>query len=269
MTDSIEANKRHWAERTRAHFAPGGWDREGFVAGRTGALHSLIVDEVGPVEGRDLLHLQCHFGADTLSWARLGARVTGVDFDPTAIAAARRLAEEVGHPEAVFVEADVLRPLDLGREFDVVFVSHGALCWLPSLDEWAATIGRHLRPGGFFYLFEFHPVAWALGDDTAEGHVTLGYPYFRQDAPFVVAGGRDYFNAEVRLEAAEHTWNHGLGEIFTALSGAGLRLDWLHEWPFCAAPIVDAMVPGDGRWFRLPGTDDYPLAYSLRATTAG
>lgn len=263
MSDYVEANKRHWMERTVAHLAPGGWDRAAFLAGEMEL--DVVADEIGDVRGMDLLHLQCRFGADTLLLARRGARVTGVDYDPTAIAAARELATEGGHPDAVFVEADV-RSVDLGRSFDVVFVSNGALCWLPDVHEWASVVARHLRPGGFLYLFEFHPLCWSLGDDTVEGRVTLGYRYFESVEPsYSGSGDADYFNPSVRIDAPEYIWNHGLGEIVTALLDEGLVLDFLHEFPFCVSSIVDAMVPGaDGR-YRLPGTDDYPLSYSLRA----
>jgi SAM-dependent methyltransferase len=268
MNEHVEANKRHWAERTAAHFSPGGWDRDGFVAGTSQDLDPLVVDEVGDVAGLDLLHLQCHFGADTLSWARRGASVTGVDFDATAVGAARELAVAVGHPEAVFVEGDVL-DVDLGRTFDVVFVSNGALCWLPDVRAWAATVARHLRPGGFLYLHEFHPLCWSLADDATGDDVRLGYPWFESVEPFYVGtGGADYFNESVRIEAPEACWNHGLGEIVTAIAETGLRVEYLREWPFCTARIVDAMVPGpDGR-HRLPGTEAFPLSYSLRAKSS-
>jgi SAM-dependent methyltransferase len=266
VSDHVEANKRHWMERTAAHFAPGGWDRDGFLAGTSGDLDAVVVDEVGDVAGLDLLHLQCHFGADTLSWARRGARVTGVDFDPTAIAAAEQLARDAHlDGRATFVEHDV-RTLDLGLSFDVVFVSNGALCWLPDIAAWARTVARHLRPGGFVYLFEFHPLCWALADDATGDDVRLGYTYFESTEPFYVgSGGADYFNQSARIEAPEACWNHGLGEIVTALAENGLHLEFLHEWPFASGSIVDAMVPGADGLYRLPGTDDYPLSYSLRA----
>jgi SAM-dependent methyltransferase len=268
VNDALDANRRHWAERTAAHLAPGGWNRAGFVAGTSGDLDPLVVGEVGAVDGLDLLHLQCHFGADTLSWARRGATVTGVDFDATAIAAARELALEVGHPEATFVEGNVL-DVDLGRTFDVVFVSNGALSWLPDIRAWAHTVARHTRPGGFLYLYEFHPLCWSLADDADADDVRLAYRWFESTEPsYVGTGGDDYFNASVRIEAPEHCWNHGLGEIVTALVGAGLTVEFLHEWPFCASRIVDAMVPGpDGR-HRLPGTEEFPLSYSLRAKSS-
>jgi SAM-dependent methyltransferase len=269
VNEYVEANKRHWAVRTAANFAPGGWYRDGFLAGTSGGLDDVVVEEVGDVTGLDLLHLQCHFGADTLSWARRGAHVTGVDFDPTAIAAAERLAGAGGLADrATFGEHEVL-DVDLGRTFDVVFVSNGALCWLPDVAAWARTVARHTRPGGFLYLFEFHPLCWALADDATGDDVRLGYRYFESVEPFYVgSGGADYFNESARIQAPEHTWNHGLGEIVTALADNGLHLEFLHEWPFASGLIVDAMVPGTDGLYRLPGTDDYPLSYSLRAKSS-
>jgi SAM-dependent methyltransferase len=269
VNEYVEANKRHWAERTAAHFAPGGWDRDGFLAGTSGDLHEVVVREVGDVAGLELLHLQCHFGADTLSWARRGARVTGVDFDPTAIAAAEQLARDAGlDGRATFVEHDVLT-VDLGRTFDAVFVSNGALCWLPDIGAWARTVARHLRFGGFLYLFEVHPLCWALADDATAEDVRLGYRYFESVEPFYVGSGdADYFNPSVRIEAPEACWNHGLGEIVTALAANGVHLEFLHEWPFATGLIVDAMVPGADGLSRLRGTDDYPLSYSLRAKSS-
>jgi 2-polyprenyl-3-methyl-5-hydroxy-6-metoxy-1,4-benzoquinol methylase len=165
MDEYREANRRNWDERTAVHPESDHYDVEGFLDGDT-SLYPLEREEIGDAvdEDTELLHLQCHFGLDTLSWAREGATAVGVDFSPESVELARELAAEAGLADrAEFVEADVLE-LDLDREFDVVFTSYGVLFWLPDLDAWTETVASHLRPGGIFYLAEIHPFGSVFED---------------------------------------------------------------------------------------------------------
>lgn len=224
------------------------------------------------MRGRDLLHLQCHFGMDTLSFARLGARVTGVDFSEPAIAQARALAADVGLA-ARFVVSDVLE-LDLGETFDIVYTSRGVIGWLPDLGRWARVIARHLRPGGIFYIHEIHPVALAFDDSEAATELRLGYPYLaRPDALELDVHGTYADRSATFAQRKEYAWIHDLGEIVTSLADAGLRIELLHELvtaPWQAFPFLvrsaDSGEPGAGEWALPPGyAGELPLSFTLRA----
>ncbi len=178
--DWSEANRRWWDERVPIHLASDFYDVEGFRAGRSSLL-DFEVAELGPVSGRSLVHLQCHVGLDTLSWARLGALVTGLDFSAPAVKAARELASSIGQP-ATFVAGDVYQAPALLRErYDIVYTGKGALCWLPDLEAWADVVVTLLRPGGALYVLEFHPFTDVFGDED----LTVGTRYFHTSQPLV------------------------------------------------------------------------------------
>ena len=247
-----------WDERVAIHVGSRFYDVEGWKAGRANHLVGPFEEaELGPVDGKRLLHLQCHFGMDTLTLARRGADVVGLDFSGEAIAAARRLATEVGLDDrATFVESTVEdgRAAVVG-DFDVVYTSWGTIIWLPELDEWAATIVSCLRRGGVFYIADSHPL---LG---AEWHGS----YFaragkRDDEPGTYA---DLHAATTNNESWE--WQHPLGDVVSALAGAGLRIDFVHEHDVLVWQALPEMVQGDDRLWRLPG-DRIPLSFSIRAT---
>lgn len=177
MDEYMESNRRLWDVWTHLHVKSQFYDVEGFKAGRI-TLTSIERQALGDVNGRSLLHLQCHFGLDTLSWARLGARVTGVDFSPEAIRIARQLAQELGIP-ANFVLSNIYDlPHALSGEFDIVFTSHGVLSWLPDLKRWAQIVAHHLRSGGTFFVVDAHPfeMVFESGDKVTDFRVA--YPYF-------------------------------------------------------------------------------------------
>jgi len=227
--------------------------------------------EVGDVAGKTLLHLQCHFGLDTLSWARLGAaRVTGVDFSEPAIAFANELAAETGLADrARFMVSNVYDlpgPL-AGETFDVVYTGRGALGWLPDLEPWARTVAGFVRPGGIFYIHEGHPVMWAIADEqTTPNDLHLGFDYWGGETlSFPVEGSYADPTADVDAEV-EHGWNHSLGEIVTALAGQGLRIELLDEkrelhWP---APFL-VELPDGHHGFPPDQVGTVPLMYTLRA----
>ena len=267
MTDYVDVNKANWDDRVPIHVASDFYDVEGWVARRPG-LRTWEAAIVGDVTDLDVVHLQCHFGLDTLALANAGARsVTGLDLSPAAVEQARRLAARLGHEDrARFVEHDVLHALDVlpAEAFDLVYVSLGALCWLPSVEAWAAQVAGLLRPGGRLYLHDGHPLAWAMADDEPR----LDHTYFEEADPFVDEIDVTYTDGAGRLaHARAYEWNHGLAEIVSAVVDRGLELGRLveHDWTVWRRfPwLVDL---GDGRW-GIPGDRPrLPLTFSLLAT---
>ncbi|HYH93572.1 MAG TPA: class I SAM-dependent methyltransferase [Candidatus Saccharimonadales bacterium] len=269
--DSYAANRSLWDAWTAVHATGTFYDLEGFRAGGI-RLRDDEVEAVGDVMGQRLLHLQCHFGIDTLSWARLGALVTGADFSPAAVALARELALDLGFPEARFVESNLYElPANLQGEFDVVYTSRGVLGWLPDIAGWARVVAHFLAPGGRFYISEVHPIAQVFENEGVKpGELRLAYPYWEHRDPLVFDVKGSYADPAADVgEQTEHGWNHGLGEIVTALILAGLRLEWLRESPELdwATDFLVESEPGSDR-FRLPAGagGELPLMFSLLAT---
>ncbi len=271
MDDALRANRDLWDAWTGIHTASEFYDVPSFRDGRQPIrLAGYERDEIGPVAGKSLLHLQCHFGLDTLSWARLGANVTGADFSGQAVESARALAAEVGVP-ATFVLSNLYDlPDALEGEFDIVYTSRGVLGWLPDMAGWARVAAHFVKPGGIFYLTEIHPVIQAFENDgVGPGELRLAYPYWSHAEPltFDVHGSYADPDAVTDVTLVEHGWDHSLGEIVTGLIDAGLRIDFLHEFDFCEWKL-DFLVEGeDGRW-RLPADTkgQLPLFFSIRAT---
>ena len=262
------ANRAHWDERVDFHLAT--WDVEGFLTEpeRLTTIVAADREAVGDVDGRSLLHLQCHFGLDTLAWARLGAAATGVDFSPRAIAVAKDLAARSGL-RARFVAADLYQaPAVLRDTFDVVYTSGGVLCWLPDIKGWAQVVSSLLRPGGVFYIREAHPILWARADERADEQLVIGLPYFATTEPKRWDDDPLWDEARPRLPHMTHyCWSHGLGEIVTALIAAGLSIQMLREHRKCLWQALHFMVRGEDGWWRLPDRRErLPLMYSIRAT---
>ena len=266
---SIAANRSLWDAWTAIHAAGEFYDLEGFKAGGV-RLRPYEIEMIGDVTGKTLLHLQCHFGIDTLSWARLGARVTGADLSPAAVELARSLADELGFPEARFVQSNLYDLPDvLDGRFDVVYTSRGVLNWLPDIAAWARVVAHFVTPGGTFFITEAHPVMNVFENEGVEpGELRLVYPYWEHATPltFEVKGSYADRDAEVH-DQVEHSWDHGLGEIVTALIEAGLVVTALVEHPFLDWK-VDFLVEDEAGKYRLPpGTaGELPLMFSLKAT---
>ncbi|GAA3657031.1 class I SAM-dependent methyltransferase [Nonomuraea antimicrobica] len=262
MDDYLQVNRANWNARVPIHITSDFYDVEGFKAGRN-ALRPFELDEVGEVSGRSLVHLQCHFGLDTLSWARLGAQVTGLDFSEAAIGHARTIAAECGIP-ARFVTADVNdAPEALGETYDIVYTGIGALIWLPDLTRWAETVAALLKPGGFLYIAEFHPFAETLDDETG---TKITYDYFER-GPHVWEYPYTYTGSEVLEHQTSVEFRHGLGEIVSAVTAAGLRVEFLHEHEHTLFRRFATLVESDSRTYRKPGDEPrIPLMFSLRAS---
>ena len=267
MKDEVRKNRELWNEITPIHLKSKLYDMESFRRGRCSLL-PLEVEEVGDVTGASLLHLQCHFGQDTLSWARRGAKATGMDFSPPAIDAARALSKEL-KIDARFICSDLYELSEhLEEEFDIVFASAGVLCWLPDLPDWGRIIARHLRPGGFFYLREFHPFAYCLDDAEDLEEPRLRYPYFHEGTALRFAGGQDgdYADPEALVQSDSHEWPYALSKVIGALLDAGLALEFFHEFDWTSYrqfPFLEDRGDGLYRLPQLPG--GFPLMFSLKA----
>lgn len=263
MDEFSRSNRSLWNEWARIHAASDFYHLDDFKSGAI-TLNDLERGEVGPVAGKSLLHLQCHFGLDTLSWARLGANVTGVDFSNEAITLADQLAQALNIP-ARFLCSDIYALDDLLQEqFDIVYTSYGVLSWLPDIPRWAKIAADRVKPGGFFYIAEFHPFSWVLDDEAQE--YRLRYPYFNRDVmAFQVQGS--YADRAAKVETrVEYGWNHTLGEIITSLIDAGLTLEFLHEFPFSVYEQLPYLKPDDqGLWRQNDEPAMMPLIFSLKA----
>ena len=262
--DWREQNRAMWDGTLSGHLKSPVYDVEAF---RQGALtiQTFEVEDMGDVRGKSLVHLQCHFGLDTLSWARLGAEVTGLDFSGEAMAAARRLADETGL-SARFVTADVYdAPAALGDTYDIVYTGVGALPWLPDMDRWARVVRDLLKPGGELYLFEFHPVEWML-DEEGDG-TRLRHSYFTPPEGYRDGGAVTYAGGyESVSDATSVQWNHPLGEVVTALIRAGLTVTELRELDRNILDTWDGMVETeDGLYAMPPDRPSLPFMYVLRA----
>jgi len=270
MDETIRSNRDVWDAWTKIHVGSEFYDVASFKNGeRPIRIADYEREEVGSVEGKTLLHLQCHFGLDTLSWARLGATVTGLDFSAAAIEAARTLAAEVGIP-ATFVQSDVYSAAEvLDEQFDIVYTSSGVLGWLPDIVGWARVAVHFVRPGGFLYITEIHPVALVWEDEGVEpGELRLRYPYWSHADPIRIEVQGSYADREAATEGlVEYGWDHSLGEIVTSLANEGLRIEFLHEFDFVRWPVEFLAQGEDGR-FRLPegSKGQLPLFFSLKAS---
>lgn len=266
--DLLAANRRNWDERVPIHRRDrsGFYGVERFLAGDK-HLHAIENGELGEVAGKRLIHLQCHFGLDTLILARHGARVTGLDFSPAAIAEARRLAAETGLA-AEFVCANVYDARQVVEgEFEIAYVTWGTLCWLPDVAAWARTVASLLNPGGYLYFADAHPSMLIL--EERDGRLVHEHPIDTPaDAPLVFDTPNTYNGDPTPLIATRtYEWIHSLSRVVGALLGSGLRLDFLHEHKGLPWPLFPMCVRGaDGLWHLPESVPAFPLSYSLRAT---
>ena len=241
--DKIAENKRLWDARVKGHVASSFYDVPGFLKGEC-ALKYPEVDALGDVKGQTMLHLQCHFGLDTLSWARRGAIVTGMDFSGTAIAKARELTVEACL-EATFVECAVYDlPQHLAGKFDIIFVSYGALIWLPDLERWADVVDQFLKPGGRLCIAEFHPHWYGLNWDTYQ----IEYPYFNSGEAFEEVATKSYAGSDEYAGMREFFWSHSLSETIQPLLKRGIQIRHFEEYtfsPYNAFPNLLEIRPGE------------------------
>lgn len=259
--DYLAINKHSWNQRVHVHLHSSFYDVDGCRQGKN-LLNSIELDLLGDLTGKELLHLQCHFGLDSFSLQRMGARVTGIDFSDQAIETARTLNAEFGL-DTQFICCDVYDvPASLNGRFDRVFTSYGTIGWLPDLPAWANTINRTLKPGGQFIMAEFHPVVWMFDDDFSK----VGYSYFNSGAHLENESGT-YADRNADIHGQYVMWNHSLADILNALHSAGLSLDVFHEHaysPYDCFKHTEEFEPGRFRIRHLE--HDIPMVFSLACT---
>ena len=262
--DWLRLNRAWWDERAPLHAASGFYDVPGFLAGQD-SLRPFEPGEVGDVRGKRLLHLMCHIGLDTLSWARRGAIVTGLDFCQPALDTAASLAGRAGIGSARFVAAeisDASRAL-AAETFDIVYTGTGVTQWIPDIDSWARTVTALVTPGGFFYIAEYHPFPDSF--DIVEGEVRCLRRGYLDHGPRVVQTAGSYTGPAETSANTVIKWNHHIGSVVNAVAAAGLRIEFLHEYDFTDAPFPGLERGEDGLW-RMPADRfPIPLMFSLRA----
>lgn len=258
----FKTNKDTWDKKVSIHTASKFYDVEGFLKGKS-SLNAYELAEVGDVKGKSLLHLQCHFGQDTLSWSRLGAKCTGIDISNEGIIEAKKLNDKLGL-DATFIESNLYDvPEKVIGEFDVVFTSYGVIGWLPDLKFWGEIIASKLKKGGVFYMIEFHPIVWMY--DFLKTPPKLTYPYLKGKVIYEEYKGT-YANSNANIISKEYGWNHGLGEVVSSLVNAGLEIEFLHEFeksPYNSFPEMDKT--NDGMYVLKEDQRMIPLLFSIRA----
>lgn len=260
-----DGNCALWDEITPVHWRTYGVER--FLAGERW-LPEKVLEEVGPVKERSLLHLQCHFGLDSLAWVRQGASVTGVDFSPAAIKAAHELSEQAALP-ARFICADIYDlPQTLDEKFDIVFTSIGVLCWLKDLQRWAQIIAGFLKPGGFFYIMDGHPLFYTFDD---EGRWEFCLSYFHNDSPYIWdEDDPDYMDPTYHPKNPSYEWQWSVSDILNAILGAGLRLDFFNEFDAISDPVYPDMTRREDGLFTFGNMPvPLPILFSLKARQEG
>jgi SAM-dependent methyltransferase len=259
----FKVNKDTWDKKVAIHAKSDFYNVEAFKNGKT-SLNKYELEELGSVKGKSLLHLQCHFGQDTLSWSRLGAKCTGIDISKEGIKEAIKLNNQLGL-DATFIESNLYDvPKKVSGKFDIVFTSYGVIGWLPDLKTWGKIIADKLKKGGVFYIIEFHPIVWMF--DFLQTPPKLAYPYLNKEVIYEEYKGT-YTNSDADIISKEYGWNHGLGEVISALTNAGLQIEFLHEFeksPYNSFP--EMQMENDGLFILKENQRMFPLLYSIRAT---
>ncbi len=257
----FETNRLLWDARTGIHLKSGFYDADGFRSGKS-TLNAIEIEEIGNVSGKTMLHLQCHFGLDTLSWARRGAMVTGIDFSGDSISVAKKIAAECKIP-ANFVLCNVYDSPEFVKEtFDIVFASFGALPWLPDLKRWMEIASGFLKPEGILYLIEFHPILNCFDNEFRE----ISLNYFHGEEPHRDLYPGTYADPSAAISLEEAWWAHPLSEIINAAISASFKLEFIHEFPYSfynCFPNFVACNDGNFRWRN--GNDTLPVMFSLKA----
>lgn len=259
-TDYISTNKELWNKRTAVHVTSDFYDVPGFLKGST-SLKEIELALLGDVMRQDILHLQCHFGQDTLSLARMGARVTGIDLSDAAIHQANEFTKQLQlENSARFICCDLYSaPTYLTGTFDRVFTSYGTIGWLPDLDKWAAVVNHFLKPGGYFIMADFHPVLWMMDDN----FTAITYDYFNTETIIEETEGT-YTNRSSNIQNKSYSWNHPLSEIITALTEQGLQLQVLQEFDYSPYNCFNNTVEKEGRFYIKGMEGKLPMVYALK-----
>lgn len=257
----IKINRQSWNNRTDVHLKSAFYDLDGFINGKT-SLNEIELNLLGDLEGKTILHLQCHFGQDTISLGRLGADVTGVDFSEKAIESAKQIAKDTDS-NTKFICCDIYDlPNHLDEKFDIVFTSYGTIGWLPNLDKWAKIISQFLKPNGQFVFVEFHPLVWMFDDNFEK----IGYRYFNSGAIVETENGT-YADKNANITQSYVMWNHGLSEVINNLISNGLEIKSFDEFDYSPYNCFNKTVEFEPKKYRIAHLEDkIPMVYSITAT---
>ena len=256
----IEINRKAWNNRTDTHLNSEFYNQKGFLNGDT-SLNEIELNLLGNIKGKSILHLQCHFGQDTISLERLGATVTGIDLSDKAIDSAKQIAKEI-HSNANFICCDIYDlPNHLEKTFDMVFTSYGTIGWLPDLNKWARIVSKFLKPKGQFIFVEFHPVVWMFDYNFEK----IGYRYFNS-GPIVETNSGTYADKTADLTISDISWNHGIGEVLNSLIQNGLEITSFDEFDYSPYNCFNKTVEFEPKKFRIAHLDNkIPMVYSITA----
>jgi SAM-dependent methyltransferase len=261
QNDYLNINKATWNNKTDVHIASDFYDNEGFLNGKS-TLQSIELDLLGDINGKKILHLQCHFGQDTMTFSRMGAKATGIDLSDRAIEKAREFAQQL-NLDTTFICCDIYDlPNHLDEKFDIVFTSYGTIGWLPDLDKWANVVSHFLKPNGKFIFVEFHPVVWMFDDYFKEVH----YNYFNVETIIEDESGT-YADRYSDIKAQTITWNHPTSEVLNALINSGLELKSFNEYDYSPYNCFKETEEFEPNKFRIKHLENkIPMVFSIVAT---
>jgi len=256
-----EINRQSWNNRVDAHINSEFYDMKSFLTGKS-SLNSIELELLGDIKGKRILHLQCHFGQDTISLSRKGAKTTGIDLSDKAIQRAKEIAEKC-EVDTTFICCDIFDlPNHLNEQFDIVFTSYGTIGWLPDLDKWANIVSQFLKPNGHFVFVEFHPVVWMFDDDFDK----IGYNYFNSGAIVEIEEGT-YADREAKINQECIVWNHSMSEIINSLLNHGLRIDCLEEYDYSPYDCFKHTVEFEPKKYRIKHLENkIPMVFAIKAT---
>jgi 2-polyprenyl-3-methyl-5-hydroxy-6-metoxy-1,4-benzoquinol methylase len=256
----IEINRKSWNQRTEVHLKSEFYDLEGFINGKS-SLNPIELNLLGDIAGKSILHLQCHFGQDTISLSRLGSEVTGVDFSDKAIESAKQIADQTGS-SAKFICCDIYDLTEhLDEKFDIVFTSYGTIGWLPDLDKWAKIVSHYLKPNGNFVFVEFHPVVWMFDNHFEK----IAYNYFKSDAIIETQNGT-YADQNANITITDVSWNHGLSEVMSRLISNGLEILHFEEFDYSPYNCFHDMIAIAPNKYQIQDLGNkIPMVYSVKA----
>lgn len=257
----IEINKKTWNNKTEVHINSEFYDNESFLKGKS-TLNDIELELLGAISGKKILHLQCHFGQDTMNFSRMGAIATGIDLSDKAIEKAREFTAKLGL-DTKFLCCDLYDlPNHLNEQFDIVFTSYGTIGWLPDLDKWAKVISQFLKPNGKFVFAEFHPVVWMFDNDFKE----IYYDYFNV-APIIEDESGTYADRYANIEAKTITWNHPTSEVLNALIQNGLEINCFNEYDYSPYNCFQETEEFEPNKFRIKHLKNkIPMVFSIKAT---
>lgn len=256
-----EINRQSWNNKVEIHINSEFYDMNRFLSGES-SLNPVEIGLLGDIRGKRILHLQCHFGQDTISLAREGAKVTGVDLSDKAIQKAKEIAEKC-EVDASFICCDIFDlPNHLEEQFDIVFTSYGVIGWLPDLDKWAGIVSRFLKPDGHFVFVEFHPVVWMFDDDFEK----IEYNYFNSGAMVEIEDGT-YADREAQISQEFIVWNHSMSEVVNSLIKNGLRIDSFEEYDYSPYNCFKHTVEFEPKKYRIKHLENkIPMIFAIGAT---